>query len=299
MFWGSTIEGMKHTKQILCFIICILCLLAGAAERYFRPFSPMEGLEVHFINVGQGDSILIVCDGEAMLIDGGDNGAEHILPDYLKKQGITSLRYIIATHPHTDHVGGLDAVAQTVDVDTVYLSCVDYETKSFRNFFETVTEKGGNLQFPEVDSTFALGNAFLTVLGPRTYNVPDNWNNASIVLRLTYGDTSFLFTGDAEQSEETELLEAGCNVSCDVLKVGHHGSRTSSGYRLLYEAQPAYAVISCGEGNDYGHPHKEALSRLQDAGIHDILRTDRLGSIVFYSDGTNLTYTTEYDYELN
>lgn len=286
---------MKHGKQILSLIVCILCLLAGAAEWYFHQPTPMEGLDVHFINVGQGDAILIVCDGEAMLIDGGDNHAEHILPDYLEKQGITSLRYIIATHPHADHIGGLDAAAQAVDdVDTVYLSCMDYNTKSFRDFLETVAEKGGTLEFPEVDSTFALGGAFLTVLGPRTYHVPNNWNNASIVLRLTYGDTAFLFTGDAEQEEETELLEAGCNVSCDVLKVGHHGSRTSSGYRLLYEAQPAYAVISCGEGNDYGHPHTEALSRLQDAGVSGILRTDLEGTIVFHSDGNNLTYTTEF-----
>lgn len=288
---------MKKQKRILSILLCIVLILAGIAEWYFSSDTPQADLDVHYIDVGQGDSILVVCNGEAMLIDGGDNSAEDILPAYLRQQGITKLRCIVATHPHADHCGGLDAVAQSVDFDTVYTSCIDYDTKSFRDFLETVEAKGGTLTFPEVDSSFDLGGATVTVLGPRTYNVPETWNNASIVLRLTYGDTSFLFTGDMEQEEETELLEAGCDVSCDVLKVGHHGSRTSSGYRLLYEAAPTAAVISCGTGNDYGHPHKQALSRLQDAGVSYILRTDESGSIVFHSDGTNLTYTTEYNNE--
>lgn len=290
---------MKKQKRILSMILCIVLILAGIAEWYFGSDTPQADLDVHYIDVGQGDSILVVCNGEAMLIDGGDNSAEDILPAYLRQQGVTKLRCIVATHPHADHCGGLDAVAQSVDFDTVYTSCIDYDTKSFRDFLETVEAKGGTLTFPEVDSSFDLGGATVTVLGPRTYNVPETWNNASIVLRLTYGDTSFLFTGDMEQEEETELLEAGCDVSCDVLKVGHHGSRTSSGYRLLYEAAPTAAVISCGTGNDYGHPHKEAMARLQDAGISYILRTDLSGSIVFHSDGTNLTYTTEYNNEWN
>lgn len=290
---------MKKQKRILSIIAAVLLLLLGVAEWYFSRPGPQADLDVHFIDVGQGDSILVVCNGEAMLIDGGDNSAEDIVPDYLRRQGITHLRYIVATHPHADHIGGLDAVARAVSVDTVYTSCMDYDSKSFRDFVTTSTTNGAEIQFPDVDSTFDLGGATVSVLGPRTYNVPETWNNASIVLHLTYGQTSFLFTGDMEQAEETELLEAGCDVSCDVLKVGHHGSRTSSGYRLLYEAAPTAAVISCGMDNDYGHPHKEALSRLQDAGVSHILRTDLMGSIVFHSDGTSLTYTTEYNYELN
>lgn len=285
---------MKKQKRILSAVICVLLLLAGLAEWYFTRPGPQADLDVHFIDVGQGDSILVVCNGEAMLIDGGDNDAEDIVPDYLRRQGVTHLNYIVATHPHADHIGGLDAVARSVSADTVYTSCVDYDTKSFRDFLTDVTAGGGEVLFPDPDSTFDLGGATVTVLGPRTYNVPESWNNASIVLRLVYGGTSFLFTGDMEQAEETELLEAGCDVSCDVLKVGHHGSSTSSGYRLLYEAAPTAAVISCGAGNDYGHPHKEALARLQDAGVSRILRTDESGTVVFHSDGTNLTYTTEY-----
>lgn len=285
---------MKKQKRILSAVICVLLLLAGLAEWYFTRPGPQIDLDVHFIDVGQGDSILVVCNGEAMLIDGGNNDAEDIVPDYLRRQGVTHLNYIVATHPHADHIGGLDAVARAVSADTVYTSCVDYDTKSFRDFLTDVTAGGGEVLFPDPDSTFDLGGATVTVLGPRTYNVPESWNNASIVLRLVYGGTSFLFTGDMEQAEETELLEAGCDVSCDVLKVGHHGSSTSSGYRLLYEAAPTAAVISCGAGNDYGHPHKEALARLQDAGVSRILRTDESGTVVFHSDGTNLTYTTEY-----
>lgn len=285
---------MKKQKRILSAVICVLLLLAGLAEWYFTRPGPQTDLDVHFIDVGQGDSILVVCNGEAMLIDGGDNDAEDIVPDYLRRQGVTHLNYIVATHPHADHIGGLDAVARAVSADTVYTSCVDYDTKSFRDFLTDVTAGGGEVLFPDPDSTFDLGGATVTVLGPRTYNVPESWNNASIVLRLVYGGTSFLFTGDMEQAEETELLEAGCDVSCDVLKVGHHGSSTSSGYRLLYEAAPTAAVISCGTNNDYGHPHQEALARLRDAGVSHILRTDESGTVVFHSDGTNLTYTTEY-----
>jgi len=283
---------MKHMKQILSAVLVAVCVLAGLARWYFGSAAQAD-LDVHYIDVGQGDSILVVCNGEAMLIDGGDNDAETILPSYLRSQGVTRLSYIVATHPHADHCGGLDAVARNFGFGTVYTSCIDYDTKSFSDFAETVEAKGGGLEFPEPDSSFDLGGATVTVLGPRTYNVPETWNNASIVLRLTYGDTSFLFTGDMEQEEETELLEAGCDVSCDVLKVGHHGSRTSSGYRLLYEARPVCAVISCGAGNDYGHPHKQAVSRLRDAGIGTILRTDECGSIVIHSDGTDLTYYTE------
>lgn len=290
---------MKKQKRILSIIVCVLLVLAGIAEWYFHTPADQEDLDIHFIDVGQGDSIMIICNGEAMLIDGGDNSAEDILPDYLRRQGVTALKYVVATHPHADHIGGLDAVAQTIPIETVFTSCMDYDTKSFRDFVTTATANGAEIQFPEVDSTFLLGSAAVTVLGPRTYDVPETWNDASIVLRLTYGHTAFLFTGDMEQAEETSLLEAGCDVSCDVLKVGHHGSRTSSGYRLLYEAAPSAAVISCGQGNDYGHPHKETISRLQDAGISNILRTDLMGSIVFHSDGMNLTYTTEYNDELN
>jgi len=290
---------MKHFKQILSVAVVLACVLYGAAQWYFSAPEPQVDLDVHYIDVGQGDSILVVCNGEAMLIDGGDNDAEDILPDYLRRQGVTKLDYIVATHPHADHCGGLDAAARSVDLGTVYTSCLDYDTKSFRDFIGTVEQKGGTLTFPEPDSSFDLGGSTVTVLGPRTYNVPETWNNASIVLRLVYGDTSFLFTGDMEQEEETELLEAGCDVSCDVLKVGHHGSRTSSGYRLLYEAAPTAAVISCGTDNDYGHPHKQALERLNDAGVSYIFRTDLQGSIVFHSDGTDLTYTTEYNNDWN
>ncbi len=293
-FYACTIGNMKKQKRVLSAIAAVLLLVLGLAEWYFSRPGPQADLDVHFIDVGQGDSILVVCNGEAMLIDGGDNDAEAVVPDYLQRQGVTHLNYIIATHPHADHVGGLDAVARAVSVDTVYTSCVEYDTKSFRDFLTDVTAAHGAVEFPEPDSSFSLGGATVTVLGPRTYNVPETWNNTSIVLRLTYGQTSFLFTGDMEQAEEAELLEAGCDVSCDVLKVGHHGSSTSSGYRLLYEAAPTAAVISCGAGNDYGHPHREALSRLNDAGVSHILRTDQSGSIVFHSDGTALTYTTEY-----
>ena len=182
-------------------------------------------------------------------------------------------------------------MADTFPVGTVYSPCLEYDSATFQDFSQAVTDSGGTITVPEADTTFAVGSAQCTILGPRTSELPENLNNASLILRIVYGDTAFLFTGDGEYEAETELLDTGCDVSCDVLKAGHHGSCTSTGYRLLYEAQPQYAVISCGADNDYGHPHEEVLSRLEDADV-TTLRTDEAGTIVFRSDGITLTYQT-------
>ncbi len=284
---------MKKKRMILTILVCILAAVSWYYEEFLYQPEPMSGLDVYFIDVGQGDAALLVCDGYTMLIDGGDNSAENTVADFLTGHGITYLDYIVSTHPHADHCGGLDAAAQVADIGTVWSPCLTYDTRSFRDFADTCAEKGVGITIPEVDTPYALGDATVTVLYPRDQNVPENVNDWSIVLRVDYGETSFLFTGDAEQSAETIFLEAGCDVHCDVLKVGHHGSSTSTGYRLLYEADPAYAVISCGAGNDYGHPHRETVSALNDAGV-TILRTDTMGTVTFHSDGVTLTYETEF-----
>lgn len=251
-----------------------------------------EGLTVYYLDVGQGDATLLQCGGQTLLIDGGDNQAERSLPEVLDRLGVTELDYIVCTHPHADHCGGLDAIVETFPFGTVYSPCTSYDTVTFTDFAQTVSDRGGSFTIPQPDDTFSLGNATVTILGPRWDTLPDNVNDWSIALRVDYSDTAFLFTGDGEYAAETALLDAGCDVRCDVLKAGHHGSDTSTGYRLLYEARPQYAVISCGAGNSYGHPHEQTLSRLRDAEV-TVLRTDTQGTVTFHSDGTNLTYTTE------
>lgn len=247
------------------------------------------GLTVHFIDVGQGDSILLTCGMQAMLVDGGDEKSGGTVVDYLRSQGVTSLDYMVSTHPHRDHCGGLAEVVRNVPTKTFYSPVTESENEYFTNFADAVSALHKSITVPAADDTFSLGDATVTVLGPRgDYASADNVNNMSIVLRVDYGATAFLLTGDMEHAEETSLLDAGCDVDCTVLKAGHHGSEDSTGYRLLYAASPELCVISCGTGNDYGHPHDKTLSRLADAGVQ-VLRTDLNGTVICVSDGSTVT----------
>lgn len=281
-------------------VTIVLALVIALMATYFgvnrtdgdRPVAPVsgDGLSVHYIDVGQGDSTLLICDGETMLIDAGIPSAGETVINYLSAQGVTAIDYLICTHAHADHCGGLDDVVVNFPVRTIYSSVAESKSNSFTCFADAAETAGVEIEVPELDSTFTLGEATVTVLGPREdYS---DVNDQSLVLRVDYGETSFLFTGDAEYDSETAILDAGCDVRCDVLKAGHHGSRTSTGYRLLYEAEPQYCVISCGADNEYGHPHDDTLSRLRDADV-TVFRTDENGTVVCFSDGQSLTFSTE------
>lgn len=246
----------------------------------------MDGLYVHYIDVGQGDSELVCCGGEYMLIDAGEPSASDTVVDYLNDHGIEKLDYVVCSHGHADHCGGLDAVVENFEVGTVLTSPYPGDTASYEIFSDAVAAKGLAMTVPELGESYTLGEAKFEFVGPLEQY--DNLNDDSLVMRLEYGDTSFLFTGDMTSKAERDLLEDGANVKCDVLKVGHHGSSGSSSYRFLYEAEPKIAVISCEAGNSYGHPHEEALSRLNDCGA-EIYRTDLEGSIVIFSNGMEVT----------
>ncbi len=251
------------------------------------------GLTVHFIDVGEGDSILLTCGKQTMLVDAGSETAGDDVVDYLRAQGVAKIDYLVSTHPHRDHCGGLAEVVQNYPVKTAYSPVTESDNEYFSNFASAAAKAKLDITVPAADDTFTLGDATVTVLGPRgDYESLDNVNNMSLVLRVDYGATAFLLTGDMEYAEETALLDAGCDVGCNVLKAGHHGSEDSTGYRLLSAAGPDTCVISCGEGNDYGHPHDRLLSRLEDAGV-EILRTDQNGTVVCVSDGS--TVTTGYE----
>lgn len=243
---------------------------------------------VHFIDVGQADAALVLCDGKAMLIDGGNAPDSNLIYTYLKKQGITHLDYIIGTHAHEDHIGGIPGALQVATVDTVYCSNTSYSTKAFKNFVSAVQAKGKSITVPTVGTTFNLGSAVCTILAVNTDS--KDLNNTSIVMRIVYGETSFLFTGDAEDVVERALLDKGVALKSDVLKVGHHGSNSSTTYRFLREVMPEYAVICVGTDNDYGHPTENTLSRLRDADVKTF-RTDKQGDIICVSDGNTVTFT--------
>lgn len=261
-----------------------------------EPTQPQKSsLEVHFIDVGQADSALILCDGKAMLIDGGNTGDSSVLYTYLKKQNIKHLDYVIGTHAHEDHIGGIPGALNFATVGTAYSPVTDYDSKAFENFKKAVEKHKTSLIVPDVGTSFMLGSAKCKVLA---VNTTDDTNNSSIVLRITYGKTSFIFTGDAEREVEQAIINREGNLESTVLKVGHHGSETSSSYVWLREVMPEYAVISVGKGNSYGHPHDELLSRLKDAGVKTF-RTDLQGDIICTSDGKTVTFKPSKNANIN
>lgn len=248
-------------------------------------------LKVHYIDVGQGDSILIQQDGHNMLIDAGTNAAETIVVNYLKSNGITKLDYVIGTHPHEDHIGGLDKVIDTFEVGQVFMPKVTHTSQTFKSVVTSIKNKGLKITTPKVGDSYGLGNATWQILAPVSASY-DNLNNYSIVTKLKFGNNSFIFTGDAESLSEGEILKKQLDISSDVLKVGHHGSRTSTTQNFLNKVNPKYAVISCGKGNKYGHPTQETLNKLKNKSIQTY-RTDECGNVIATSDGNNIAFNTK------
>ena len=248
-------------------------------------------LRIYFIDVGQADATIIICDDMILMIDGGNVGDSSLIYSMLRNVlGIKHIDYMIATHPHEDHVGGLSGALNACSVDVLYTPVLEYETRAFNSMIHYAHEHDTTILVPELGDTFYIGPTLVEILPPvQEYR---DYNDMSIVVRITYGETTFLFTGDIGWDAERDLVEAGIDLSADVLKVGHHGSNTSSSYMFLREVMPSYAVISVGAGNIYDHPDEETLSRLQDVGA-EIYRTDVMGTIECVSDGKEVTFFFE------
>ncbi|MDY2883430.1 MAG: ComEC/Rec2 family competence protein [Romboutsia timonensis] len=236
--------------------------------------------EIHFINTGNSDAILIKQGSVSALIDGGENDDESAVVSYLKSQGVTELEYIFATHPHADHIGGLDAVVNSITVKNVYVSNGDSDTKTYSDFINAMANKGLSPSVPLLNSEFKLGTSTLKVLSVANSS---DLNNTSLVLLYTNGNDKVLLMGDAEEDIERSI-NAG---DIDLLKVGHHGSNTSSSSSFIDKVKPEYAVITVGSNNKYGHPHKETMNTLKSRNI-EVHRTDECGNIVFKSSGNGL-----------
>lgn len=247
-------------------------------------------LKVHFIDVGQADCILLQQGNENMLIDAGNNDDEQTIKNYLQSVGVNQFQYVIGTHPHEDHIGSMDYIINSFKVGKIYFPKATATTKTFENLVNAVKSKGMQFTAPTPGEIFNLGQAKCTILAPNGSSYED-LNNYSIVVKVEFGNNSFLFTGDAEDISEKEIMAKGYNLKADVLKVGHHGSDSSTTREFLNAVNPKYALISVGKGNDYGHPATDTIQKLHAKGIN-IYRTDESGTIVATSDGTNITFNT-------
>ena len=281
----------KIRRQMINLLLGLSLLMTGilaspisSAASRLTTDTPDE-MEVHFMDVGQGDSTLITCGGHAMLIDAGDDSKGTLIQNYLKKQNIEKLDYLILTHPDSDHIGGAPVIIGKFEIGKVFMSNYEKDNKTYQKLIQALDNKDLKYATPSTGSQYLLGTAQITFLGPnREY---DNPNDASVALLIQNGKNKFLFTGDATEDAENDILANNADISADVYHAGHHGSKTSTSDDFFQAVSPSCAVISCEEGNSYGHPHAQTLNTFRMNGI-DVYRTDEEGTIIAISDGNNI-----------
>ena len=286
---------MKKNKTLISFLsfaaIILYTLLSNdeitieKQENKKTDSNNTDVVKVEYIDVGQADAILIENNKKYMLIDAGNNEDGDLLVNYFKDKNITDFEYVVATHPHEDHIGGMDNIIKNFNIKNYYMPDCYTTTKTFEELLDALEEKNLSFETPDIDSEFVLGDALFKVL----YTGTDkrDLNNTSIVLRMIYKDVSFMFTGDATNTTEKKILAK--DLQSDVLKVGHHGSQYSTSDEFLDKVNPKYAIISVGTGNVYDHPKDITLNKLKGIEVH---RTDKEGTIRVISDGKNIDIET-------
>ena len=276
-------------KKCFVLLLAVLLLLTGC-QFIGMEAEPFTGMEVTYLDVGNADcEIIRMEDGTNIVIDAGTKDQGKNIVGALKRKGIRRIDYLIATHPHADHIGGMEEVVDSTEIGAVVLPSVAHTSKTYENLLKKIKEK----EIPAIKAEAGVilketAQYKLRLVAPKKDETYESLNNYSAVLHVAYGNTKFLFTGDAEKLSETEMLSY--ELRSDVLKVGHHGSKTSSSEKFIAKVNPRIAVISCGKNNDYGHPHQEALDALKHA---EVYRTDKNGDIIIHTDGATLTAATE------
>ena len=262
----------------------------------FLPAVSQAEMDVYFLDVGQGDCTIILCDGESMIIDGGPALASQKVFTFIRDElELTEMRYMISTHPHEDHISGLAAVLNAVPVELILSPVTEWTTKRFENLRKYADLQDASIIVPSVGDSFPLGDATITILQcwPEAIQWRENdVNDMSIVVRIDYGETSLIVTGDAEETSEFMMIDAGLPLKADVLRIAHHGSTYSTSDEFLRTVSPTYAIISCGVNNGYYHPHGRVLNALKKNEIK-LFRTDLQGTIHMISDGEKISFTTE------
>ena len=261
--------------------------------------APEKGreLQIQYLDAGQADATLIrLPNGQTMLIDAGGNATADRLVEYIAKQGVKRIDFLIGTHPHEDHIGGMDDVIHAFDIGTVIMPDVSHTTRTYEDVLDALLEKELRVTRPEPGDTYSLGEADFTILSPATDIAEQaakdgDLNNLSVGIRLAFGSNAFVMCGDAEAPSEKAMTESGLSLKADVLKLGHHGSSTSTCDEFLQAVSPSCAVISCGTDNSYGHPHRETMEKLSASGIR-VYRTDEQGTLIATSDGSQITWET-------
>ncbi|WP_138493165.1 ComEC/Rec2 family competence protein [Paenibacillus pinistramenti] len=299
----SLLRGWRQARQAAFLLLLLAAMLLGlsacsaiqqAADETL-PASEGGGqhnLRVIFLDVGQGASQLVIApSGKTMLIDAGNNDKEQLMLDYLHAYGITKLDVVVGTHPDADHIGGLDKVIDQTDIGSIYLPKASSNTKTFESLLTSIKGKGLKVNTAKAGVTLDLGAGITVKMVAPVKNYEDS-NDRSAVVKIGYGDTSFLLTGDAESPSEKDMLASGADLSADVLLVGHHGSKSSTSLSFLKAVHPRYAIIQVGKDNKYGHPTQTILNRLKKQGIQ-VYRNDLQGTIEVDSDGTKLNIQTE------
>jgi len=282
---------MRKNKSRLFRIIVLVCVMFISSCGFWKGNEHNQNdISVHFIDVGQGDCTLIqLPENKVMLIDAGENGYEDKIFEYIDNLGIEKIDYLVATHPHSDHIGGMEEIIREYDIGEIYMPNAVTSTKTYENVLDEIAGKNMKINSAYAGKTiFDYSGVRAEIISPQKGAEFDDLNNYSVVIRLVYGEKSFLLMGDAEKEIEEYILKNHTDLKSDVIKVGHHGSSTSSKAEFIESVKPEYAVISCGKGNEYGHPHKETSKILKETGA-EVLRTDKLGTIILRTDGKTVS----------